>query len=62
MTKAFKRIAASDLEDCLDKGELPEELVAALREAITNARGNNQWNGEAPIQVFVTNDGEDDDE
>jgi hypothetical protein len=62
MTKAFKRIDAGDLETAMDNGELPEALVIALRDAITNARSNDKFDGEVPIQVFITDDREDDDE
>lgn len=62
MTKAFKRIGATALENALDNGELPEELVEAMRDAIANARQSNDYDGEAPIQVFIVDDSEDDDE
>lgn len=59
MPKAFARINASELEDAMSNGELPEILVAKLQEAIARAKGNSET-GEEPIEVFITSPEEDD--
>ena len=60
MPKAFTRIPASLIEHFLENGEIPDELVTALEEAIKEARDpQSQCDGEAPIKVFITDDSED---
>lgn len=56
MTKAFIRIPASLIEHYLNGNEAPEELNEALEKAVKNARENDQYGGEAPIEVFIVDD------
>lgn len=62
MPKAFARIPASVIENFLEGGDLPPALEEALEEAIKNARENDEMDGEAPIQIFITDDSSEEEE
>ncbi len=61
MSRAFKRIPASLIEHFLDTGEMPNDLTNALEQAVKNCR-SDEYDGEAPIEVFITDDNDGDDE
>jgi hypothetical protein len=60
MSKAFARVPASELEAALDANNLPDVIELALRAAIKACREDPRVDGEAPIEVFIVDDTDED--